>query len=50
MKVGASASFGAQLKTLRGAAGFTEEELAAIAGVSVHAVSALERSRGVEEP
>ena len=36
-------SFGAQLKTLREAAGFTQEELATIAGLSVHAVSALER-------
>jgi predicted ATPase/transcriptional regulator with XRE-family HTH domain len=37
------ASFGAQLKALREAAGFTQEELATIAGLSVHAVSALER-------
>ena len=36
-------SFGAQLKALREAAGFTQEELATIAGLSVHAVSALER-------
>src|SRR6478735_4502250 len=42
MKVGAP-GFGAQLKTLREAAGFTQEELATIAGLSVHAVSALER-------
>jgi len=35
--------FGAQLKALREAAGFTQEELATIAGLSVHAVSALER-------
>src|SRR5678815_2079579 len=40
---GASQSFGAQLKALREAAGFTQEELATIAGLSVHAVSALER-------
>jgi predicted ATPase/DNA-binding XRE family transcriptional regulator len=40
---GASWSFGAQLKALREAAGFTQEELATIAGLSVHAVSALER-------
>ena len=40
---GAPASFGARLKALREAAGFTQEELAAIAGLSVHAVSALER-------
>ena len=38
-----SAFFGAQLKTLREAAGFTQSELATIAGLSVHAVSALER-------
>src|SRR4051812_9914740 len=43
MKVGASRSFGAQLKALREVAGFTQEELATIAGLSVHAVSALER-------
>src|SRR5688572_8379397 len=39
----APASFGAQLKALRESAGFTQEELATIAGLSVHAVSALER-------
>jgi transcriptional regulator with XRE-family HTH domain len=39
----ASASFGAQLKALRDAAGFTQEELSTIAGLSVHAISALER-------
>ena len=43
MKHGAPGSFGAQLKALREAAGFTQEELATIAGLSVHAVSALER-------
>ncbi|HET9191630.1 MAG TPA: helix-turn-helix domain-containing protein [Vicinamibacterales bacterium] len=43
MKSGAPASFGAQLKSLREAAGFTQEELATIAGLSVHAISALER-------
>src|SRR5215212_10782989 len=43
MPPGAPTSFGAQLKTLREAAGFTQEELATIAGLSVHAVSALER-------
>jgi len=43
MKVGAPGSFGAQLKALRESAGFTQEELATIAGLSVHAVSALER-------
>jgi predicted ATPase/transcriptional regulator with XRE-family HTH domain len=40
---GAAASFAAQLKKLREHAGFTQEELATIAGLSVHAVSALER-------
>jgi len=43
MALAAQASFGAQLKALREAAGFTQEELATIAGLSVHAVSALER-------
>ena len=43
MKPGAPGSFGAQLKALREAAGYTQEELAMIAGLSVHAVSALER-------
>ena len=43
MKRGAAKSFGAQLKALRETAGFTQEELATIAGLSVHAVSALER-------
>ena len=43
MKVSAPGSFGAQLKTLRENAGFTQEELATVAGLSVHAVSALER-------
>jgi predicted ATPase/DNA-binding XRE family transcriptional regulator len=43
MKSGAPRTFGAQLKALREAAGFTQEELATIAGLSVHAVSALER-------
>jgi predicted ATPase/DNA-binding XRE family transcriptional regulator len=43
MRPGTPGSFGAQLKTLREAAGFTQEELATIAGLSVHAVSALER-------
>ena len=43
MKVGAPGTFGAQLKALREAAGYTQEELATIAGLSVHAVSALER-------
>jgi len=43
MKTGAPGTFGAQLKAFREAAGFTQEELAVIAGLSVHAVSALER-------
>jgi predicted ATPase len=43
MKSDPSGSFGAQLKALREAAGFTQEELATIAGLSVHGVSALER-------
>ncbi len=43
MKAGVQRSFGAHLKALREAAGFTQEELATIAGLSVHAVSALER-------
>src|ERR671912_151450 len=43
MKAGPATSFGAQLKALRAAAGFTQEELATISGLSVHAVSALER-------
>src|SRR5438093_8091975 len=43
MKAGVAGSFGVQLKALREAAGFTQEELATIAGLSVHAVSALER-------
>src|SRR5689334_20278094 len=43
MKSGAPGSFGSQLKALREAAGFTQEELATIAGLSVHGVSSLER-------
>ncbi|HEX3702074.1 MAG TPA: helix-turn-helix domain-containing protein [Vicinamibacterales bacterium] len=43
MKRVAPESFGRKLKALREAAGFTQEELATIAGLSVHAVSALER-------
>lgn len=43
MKPGLPRSFGVELKALREAAGFTQEELATIAGLSVHAVSALER-------
>ena len=40
---GAAGSFGTQLKRLRETAGFTQEELATISSLSVHAVSALER-------
>jgi len=43
MAPGPPGSFGAQLKALREAAGYTQEELATIAGLSVHGVSALER-------
>src|SRR5882672_12856408 len=43
MKAAAAGSFAGHLKALREAAGFTQEELATIAGLSVHAVSALER-------
>src|SRR3954468_19195033 len=43
MPPGPAAPFGAPLKALREQAGFTQEELATIAGLSVHAVSALER-------
>src|SRR4051794_6828170 len=43
MKPGAPPPFGARLKALREIAGYTQEELATIAGLSVHAVSALER-------
>jgi predicted ATPase/DNA-binding XRE family transcriptional regulator len=45
MRSGAPGTFGVQLKKLREAAGFTQEELATIAGLSVHAVSALERGQ-----
>src|SRR5512145_1880555 len=43
MRPGLPGSFGARLKALREAAGYTQEELATIAGLSVHGVSALER-------
>jgi predicted ATPase/transcriptional regulator with XRE-family HTH domain len=43
MRPGPPASFGSRLKALREAAGYTQEELATIAGLSVHGVSALER-------
>jgi len=43
MKTGPPGLFGTQLKALREAAGFTQEELATIAGLSAHAISALER-------
>ncbi len=45
MQSGAVVSFGARLKALREQAGFTQEELATIAGLSVHGVSALERGQ-----
>jgi len=45
MKSSAPGTFGAQLKALREVAGFTQEELATVAGLSVHAVSALERGQ-----
>ena len=45
MKPGPPGSFGARLKAFREAAGYTQEELATIAGLSVHGVSALERGR-----
>src|SRR5262245_26938125 len=43
MTDGALRSFGAHLRAHREHAGFTQDELATIAGLSVHAVSALER-------
>ena len=43
MKTSAPGAFGAYLKVLRITAGFTQEELAGNASLSVHAVSALER-------
>jgi predicted ATPase/DNA-binding XRE family transcriptional regulator len=43
MKAGPAGSFGTRLRALRESAGFTQEELATIAGLSVHAISALER-------
>jgi predicted ATPase/transcriptional regulator with XRE-family HTH domain len=43
MKPGPPGSFGAQLRALRASAGLTQEQLASIAGLSVHGVSALER-------
>jgi transcriptional regulator with XRE-family HTH domain len=42
-KRAAVSGFGRRLKTLRQAAGFTQEELATIAGISVNAISSLER-------
>ncbi len=45
MTPGVSGPFGAQLRALREAAGFTQDELATIAGLSVHAISALERGQ-----
>jgi predicted ATPase/DNA-binding XRE family transcriptional regulator len=43
MKPDPRGSFGAQLRALRETAGYTQEELATIAGLSVHGISALER-------
>jgi transcriptional regulator with XRE-family HTH domain len=43
MALAVPGSFGAHLRRLREAAGFTQEELGTIAGLSVHAISALER-------
>src|SRR3954465_14036047 len=43
MKTASGSTFAGQLKALREAAGFTQVELATIAGLSEHAVSALER-------
>lgn len=43
MKHLAPGAFGTELKALRETAGFTQEELATVAGLSVHAISALER-------
>jgi predicted ATPase/DNA-binding XRE family transcriptional regulator len=43
LKAAFPVSFAARLKSLRETAGFTQDELATIAGLSVHAVSALER-------
>jgi predicted ATPase/DNA-binding XRE family transcriptional regulator len=45
MTPGVPGAFGAQLRALREAAGFTQDELATIAGLSVHAISALERGQ-----
>ena len=45
MKLSPPGSFGALLKALRESAGYTQEELATIAGLSVYGVSALERGQ-----
>ena len=45
MTIALPRSFAAQLKTLRETVGYTQEELATIAGLSVYAVSALERGQ-----
>src|SRR4051812_8284536 len=45
MTLAAPGAFGPQLRALREAAGFTQDELATIAGLSVHAISALERGQ-----
>jgi transcriptional regulator with XRE-family HTH domain len=43
MKRGGPQSFGGKLKAFRETAGYTQEELATIAGLSADAISALER-------
>jgi predicted ATPase/DNA-binding XRE family transcriptional regulator len=45
MTLGVPGAFAAQLRALREAAGYTQDELATIAGLSVHAISALERGQ-----
>ena len=45
VKAAAAVSFAAHLKALREASVYTQEELATIAGLSGHAVSALERGQ-----
>jgi predicted ATPase/DNA-binding XRE family transcriptional regulator len=45
LKIRGAGVFGAHLKALREAAGFTQEELATVSGLSVHAVSSLERGQ-----
>jgi predicted ATPase/DNA-binding XRE family transcriptional regulator len=45
LKTRDAGSFAAHLKALREAAGFTQEELATISGLSVHAIGSLERGQ-----